>query len=71
MDDGALQAKGLHYTMPESLASDEHSSLMGPLVSYKENEVSLIRPQTGKLECLSPTNISEIGQHPTGNIYGL
>ncbi len=33
----------LHYTRLERLASDKHSSLLGPLVSYKENEVVLIR----------------------------
>ncbi len=30
---------GLHYTSLESLASDKHSSLLGSIVSYEENEV--------------------------------
>jgi hypothetical protein len=29
----------LHYTRLERLAGDKHSSLLGPLVSYEENEV--------------------------------
>jgi hypothetical protein len=28
----------------EMLASDKHSSLMGPFASYKENELFRIRP---------------------------
>ncbi len=31
-------ARVLHYTRLERLAWDKHSSLLGPLVSYEENE---------------------------------
>jgi hypothetical protein len=33
------QARVLHYTRLERLARDKHSSLLGPFVSYEENEV--------------------------------
>jgi len=33
---------GLYYTRLERLARDKHYSLLGPFVSYEENEVLLI-----------------------------
>ncbi len=38
------QAKALHYSKLERLTKDKHSGLLGVFVSYKENEVSWIRP---------------------------
>ncbi len=35
----------LHCTSQESLARDEHSSLLGPFIGYGENEVLWIRPR--------------------------
>jgi hypothetical protein len=35
-------ARVLNYTKLERLASDKHFSLLGPFISYKENEVFLI-----------------------------
>ncbi len=37
------QASVLHYNRLERLASDKHSSLLGPFISYKESEVLRIR----------------------------
>jgi hypothetical protein len=34
-----------NWTRLERLAQDKQSNLLGPFVSYKENEVLLIRPQ--------------------------
>jgi hypothetical protein len=31
--------RALDYTRSERLASDKHSSLLGPFISYEENEV--------------------------------
>jgi hypothetical protein len=33
------KARLLHYTIQEKLSRDKPSSLLGPLVSYEENEV--------------------------------
>jgi hypothetical protein len=33
------QARLLHYSVPESFASDRYSSLLGSLVGYQENEM--------------------------------
>jgi hypothetical protein len=35
----AQKARVLHFTWLESHATEKHSSLLYPLVSYKENEV--------------------------------
>ncbi len=35
----AKQAKVLHNNRIEWIASDKHARLLGPFVSYKENEV--------------------------------
>jgi hypothetical protein len=37
--DWAQQALVLHYTGLERLARDKHFKLLGPFVSYEENEV--------------------------------
>jgi len=39
------QARVFNYTRQEKLASDEHSNLLDPFVTYKENNVLWIRPQ--------------------------
>ncbi len=36
-------ARLLHYTMLERLATEKHSGLLGPFLSYEENEVLWIR----------------------------
>ncbi len=41
----AQQAKVLHYTKPERLAKEKHSSLFDPFLSYEEYEELLIRHQ--------------------------
>jgi hypothetical protein len=33
------EARLLYYTRPEKLAIDKQSSLLGPFISYKENEM--------------------------------
>ncbi len=38
----AQYAKVLHCTLPEWLVFDKHSSLLGPFLSYEENEVLCI-----------------------------
>ncbi len=34
-----IYVRVLHYTRLERLASDKHSSILGPFMSYEENEV--------------------------------
>jgi hypothetical protein len=36
---GPNEARMLHYTRLEWLPGDKHSSLLGPLVNYEQNEV--------------------------------
>jgi hypothetical protein len=43
-DKWVWQAGVLHFTRIERLAKDNHDSLMGPFVSYKENELLWIWP---------------------------
>jgi hypothetical protein len=38
----------LNYRRLEWLARDKHSSLLGPFISYKENELLPIQPQVAK-----------------------
>jgi hypothetical protein len=38
MDRWALQARELRHASLEKLARDRHSNLIGPSISYKENE---------------------------------
>jgi hypothetical protein len=39
------KATALYYTKPEGLASEKHSGLLEPFVSYVENEVLQIQSQ--------------------------
>ncbi len=39
----AQYVRVLHYTRPEKLDKDKHSCLLGPFVSYEENEVLWIQ----------------------------
>ncbi len=40
----AQKPRALHITKAERLATDKHSSVSGPFVSYDENEALRIRP---------------------------
>ncbi len=50
----------LHYTRLERLARDKHSSLMGSLVSYKENVNVAPGPRKAYKTCWKSKNIFEV-----------
>jgi hypothetical protein len=60
----AQQARVFHYIKLERLAKDEHSSLLCPFVSYKENKVLGIQLKTSGNRCLSvPQSLVHIGTY--------